>query len=50
MTGHRLLPLLNSLIGVFIWAVLTWAAGAGYGALGMAIASPPRPWRRPMRR
>jgi O-antigen/teichoic acid export membrane protein len=38
MVGHRVLPLLNSLIGVFIWGVLTLVLVPRYGALGMAIA------------
>jgi O-antigen/teichoic acid export membrane protein len=38
MVGHRVLPLLNSLIGVFIWAVLTIFLVPRYGAIGMAVA------------
>jgi O-antigen/teichoic acid export membrane protein len=38
MVGHRVLPLLNSLIGVFIWAVLTMLLVPLYGGLGMALA------------
>ena len=38
MTGHRLLPLLNSLLGAAIWAALTFLLVPRYGALGMAIA------------
>jgi O-antigen/teichoic acid export membrane protein len=38
MTGHRALPLLNSLIGVFVWAVLTLLLVPPYGELGMAIS------------
>jgi O-antigen/teichoic acid export membrane protein len=38
MVGHRVLPLLNSLIGVFIWAVLTIVLVPAYGGLGMALA------------
>jgi O-antigen/teichoic acid export membrane protein len=38
MVGHRVLPLLNSLIGVFIWAVLAMLLVPLYGALGMAVA------------
>jgi O-antigen/teichoic acid export membrane protein len=38
MTGHRALPLLNSLIGLFVWAVLTLLLVPPYGELGMAIS------------
>jgi O-antigen/teichoic acid export membrane protein len=38
MIGHRVLPLLNSLIGVFIWGVLAMLLVPLYGALGMALA------------
>jgi len=38
MIGHRGLPLLNSFLGVGIWAVLTFVLTPRYGALGMAIA------------
>lgn len=38
MTGHRLLPLLNSLVGVAIWAALGWWLVPLYGAAGMAAA------------
>jgi O-antigen/teichoic acid export membrane protein len=38
MVGHRVLPLLNSLIGVFVWALLTVLLVPRYGAIGMAIA------------
>jgi O-antigen/teichoic acid export membrane protein len=38
MTGHRLLPLLNSLLGVGVWVVLTLWLVPGRGAMGMAIA------------
>ncbi|HEX8126863.1 MAG TPA: polysaccharide biosynthesis C-terminal domain-containing protein, partial [Allosphingosinicella sp.] len=38
MTGHRLLPLLNSIIGVAIWAVLSTFLVPRHGALGMAAA------------
>jgi len=38
MTGHRILPLLNSLIGLTLWAALgLWLAPA-MGATGMAVA------------
>jgi O-antigen/teichoic acid export membrane protein len=38
MTGHRILPLLNSLIGLALWATLgLWLAPA-MGATGMAVA------------
>jgi O-antigen/teichoic acid export membrane protein len=39
MTGHRGLPLLNSLIGVALWAGLTLLLVPRLGALGMAIAA-----------
>jgi O-antigen/teichoic acid export membrane protein len=38
MTGHRVLPLLNSLIGLFVWALLSIWLVPSLGALGMAIA------------
>jgi O-antigen/teichoic acid export membrane protein len=38
MTGHRILPLLNSLIGVFVWAVLALILVPSHGELGMAVA------------
>lgn len=38
MTGHRVLPLVNSLAGVALWAGLSWALVPSLGALGMAIA------------
>lgn len=38
MTGHRALPLLNSLIGILLWALLAALLTPAMGALGMAIA------------
>jgi len=38
MIGHRVLPLLNSLIGLFVWAVLAIALVPAHAAHGMAIA------------
>jgi O-antigen/teichoic acid export membrane protein len=38
MTGHRALPLLNSLIGLFVWAMLTILLVPVYGEFGMAIS------------
>ncbi|HEY0113111.1 MAG TPA: lipopolysaccharide biosynthesis protein [Allosphingosinicella sp.] len=38
MTGHRLLPLVNSLIAVLIWALLAWLLVPKMEAAGMAIA------------
>lgn len=38
MTGHRLLPLINSLIGVCVWAVVSWMSVAEHGPEGMALA------------
>jgi O-antigen/teichoic acid export membrane protein len=38
MTGHRLLPLLNSLAGALVWAVLAWLLVPRFEALGMAFA------------
>lgn len=38
MIGHRILPLLNSLLGVGLWALLAWLLVPGYGPLGMGIA------------
>ncbi len=38
MTGHRLLPLLNSLGGVALWAGLAWWLTPLWGAFGMAAA------------
>lgn len=39
MTGHRGLPLVNSLIGALLWGVLTLLLVPLYGPLGMAIAA-----------
>ncbi|PSJ42920.1 lipopolysaccharide biosynthesis protein [Allosphingosinicella deserti] len=39
MIGHRVLPLLNSLIGVFVWAVMIIILVPTYEAYGMAIAN-----------
>ena len=36
--GHRLLPLLNSLLAAAIWATLAWLLVPTSGALGMAVA------------
>ena len=38
MTGHRLLPLVNSLIGAIVWAALGLALVPRLGPEGMAIA------------
>jgi O-antigen/teichoic acid export membrane protein len=38
MTGHRVLPLLNSLIGLFVWILLAWLLVPWLEAVGMAIA------------
>ncbi len=38
MTGHRLLPLLNSLIGILLWAALAWLLVPRWAAAGMAVA------------
>lgn len=38
MTGHRILPLVNSFLGVTLWAVLAALLTPGHGALGMAVA------------
>ena len=38
MTGHRALPLVNSLVAVAVWAALTWWLVPLHGALGMAIS------------
>lgn len=38
MTGHRALPLVNSLIGVAVWAGLSWLLIPRHGAAGMAVA------------
>ena len=38
MTGHRVLPLLNSLLGLFVWAVLAIVLVPWLEAPGMAIA------------
>ncbi|QLC20731.1 polysaccharide biosynthesis protein [Parasphingopyxis sp. CP4] len=38
MIGHRILPLINSLIGIAVWAVLAWYLAPDRGAEGMAIA------------
>ena len=38
MIGHRILPLVNSLIGIATWVVLAWIFGPDRGAEGMAIA------------
>ncbi|MEA3011251.1 MAG: hypothetical protein QOJ91_2943 [Sphingomonadales bacterium] len=38
MTGHRLLPLVNSLVGAAIWAILAWLLVPRFGASGMAVA------------
>jgi O-antigen/teichoic acid export membrane protein len=36
MTGHRILPLVNSLVGVAVWAALALLLVPRYGASGMA--------------
>jgi O-antigen/teichoic acid export membrane protein len=38
MTGHRLLPLVNSVVGVAVWAALSFVLVPRFGALGMAAA------------
>jgi len=38
MTGHRLLPLVNSLVGVASWAALALLLVPRHGAAGMAVA------------
>lgn len=38
MTGHRALPLINSLIGILTWLALAWWLTPQSGATGMAIA------------
>lgn len=38
MTGHRVLPLVNSAVGVAVWALISVLLVPGMGALGMAIA------------
>lgn len=38
MIGHRILPLVNSLIGVCVWAIISWLLVTGHGPEGMAIA------------
>lgn len=38
MTGHRALPLLNSALGIGLWALLSALLVPGMGAMGMAIA------------
>jgi O-antigen/teichoic acid export membrane protein len=38
MTGHRLLPLVNSLLGAAVWAALGLLLVPRYGAAGMAVA------------
>ncbi|HEY0625422.1 MAG TPA: lipopolysaccharide biosynthesis protein [Allosphingosinicella sp.] len=38
MTGHRGLPLLNSLLGILLWAALTALLVPSLGPLGMAIS------------
>jgi O-antigen/teichoic acid export membrane protein len=38
MTGHRLLPLLNSVLGVALWAGLAFVLTPRLGSLGMAVA------------
>jgi O-antigen/teichoic acid export membrane protein len=38
MVGHRVLPLVNSLIGIAAWATLAWWFTPSRGAEGMAIA------------
>ncbi|MFN3388121.1 MAG: lipopolysaccharide biosynthesis protein [Allosphingosinicella sp.] len=39
MTGHRALPLLNSLLAALVWGVLAFLLVPRQGALGMAIAT-----------
>ena len=38
MTGHRILPLVNSLIGVATWILLAFLLVPAWGAAGMAVA------------
>jgi O-antigen/teichoic acid export membrane protein len=38
MTGHRMLPLLNSIIGLGLWALVGWWLVPTQGAIGMAWA------------
>jgi O-antigen/teichoic acid export membrane protein len=38
MTGHRLLPLVNSLVGAAVWGVLALLLVPRHGASGMAVA------------
>jgi len=38
MTGHRLLPLINSLIAFVLWGALAWLLVPTHGGTGMAIA------------
>ena len=38
MTGHRVLPLVNSLAGILLWAGLAYLLAPRMGAFGMAIA------------
>ena len=38
MTGHRILPLVNSLVGVALWALIAAWLVPAMGALGMAFA------------
>ncbi|HYD46275.1 MAG TPA: hypothetical protein VEA79_13500, partial [Phenylobacterium sp.] len=38
MTGHRILPLVNSLVGVAVWAALSLSLVPLHGAPGMAVA------------
>jgi O-antigen/teichoic acid export membrane protein len=39
MIGHRLLPLVNSLIALLVWAVLAWLLVPPMEARGMAVAN-----------
>jgi O-antigen/teichoic acid export membrane protein len=38
MTGHRILPLVNSLVGAAVWGVLSLLLVPRFGAEGMAVA------------
>jgi O-antigen/teichoic acid export membrane protein len=38
MTGHRVLPLVNSLVAALVWLALALLLVPGHGAIGMAIA------------
>jgi O-antigen/teichoic acid export membrane protein len=38
MTGHRILPLVNSFVGVATWALLAWLLVPRFEAPGMAVA------------